>query len=198
MKTAHLPALCLMALGLPAASTALAQPAKMQPGLWEQSVTMKSASGQMEAQMAQMQQQMASMPPEQRKMVEDMVARQGVGMGAAGKPHTVRLCISPEQAERQDVAQHDGNCKQELLQRSGSTLRYRFACTGENAATGEGEYTLASPTSYSGKASVLMQVKGKPEKMDMTTNGRWVSADCGTIKPRTGTAAGSGATTTPK
>lgn len=188
MKPSPLSALCPLALGLLAASASLAQPAKMQPGLWEQQVTMKSASGQMEAQMAQMQQQMASMPPEQRKMVEQMMARQGVGMGAAGQPHTVRLCITPEQAERQDVAQHDGNCKQELLQRSGSTLRYRFTCTGENAATGEGEYTLASPASYSGKASVVMQVKGKPEKMDMTAQGRWVSADCGAIKPRTGSA----------
>lgn len=189
MKTRHLIALCLLAQGPLAGSAAQAQPGRMQPGLWEQSVTMKSASGQMEAQMAQMQQQMASMPPEQRKMVEQMMARQGVGMGAAGQPHTVRLCITPEQAERQDVAQHDGNCKQELLQRSGNTLRYRFACTGEHPTSGEGEYTLASPTSYSGKASVLTQVKGKPEKMDMTTQGRWVSADCGAIKPRTSAAA---------
>lgn len=190
MKTSHLSALCLLALGLLAASASLAQPAaKMQPGLWEQSVTMKSASGQMEAQLAQMQQQMASMPPEQRKMVEEMMARQGTGMGPAGRAHTVRLCITAEQAERQDVAQHDGNCKQELLQRSGNTLRYRFACTGENAATGEGEYTLASPTSYSGKASVVMQGRGQPEKMDMSTTGRWVSADCGAVKPRASAAA---------
>jgi hypothetical protein len=160
----------------------LAQPARMQPGLWEQQVTMKSASGQMEAQMAQMQQQLASMPSEQRKMVEDMMARQGAGMG--GKPNTVRLCISPEQAERSEVAQHDGNCRQEVLQRNGSTLRYRFSCTGDHAASGEGEYTLASPTRYSGRSTVLMQVQGKPEKLDMTTSGRWVAADCGAIKPR--------------
>ena len=79
--------------------------------------------GQMDAQLAQMQQQLASMPPEPRKMVEDMMARQGAGMG--GKPNPVRLCNSPEQAERSEVAQHDGNCRQEVLHRSGSTLRCR-------------------------------------------------------------------------
>jgi hypothetical protein len=165
-----------------ACASSLAQPTKMQPGLWEQQVSMKSTSGQMEAQMAQMQQQLASMPPEQRRMLEDMMARQGAGMGA--KPNTVRLCISPEQAERSEVAQHDGHCRQEVLQRSGNTLRYRFSCTGDQPTSGEGEYTLASPTRYSGRSTVLMQVHGKPEKLDMTTNGRWVAADCGAIKPR--------------
>ncbi|HEV8689090.1 MAG TPA: DUF3617 domain-containing protein [Ideonella sp.] len=164
--------------------TALAQPMKLQPGLWEQTMTMKTASGEMEAKMAQMQQQMANMPPEQRKMVEDMMARQGVGMSGSGRNTTIRMCISAEQAERAEMPQHEGNCKQEMLERSGGTVRYKFSCTGEHPTSGEGEYTMTNPNSYSGKASVLTQVKGKPEKIDMTTNGRWVSADCGAIKPR--------------
>jgi hypothetical protein len=82
------------------------------------------------------------------------------------------------------MPQQDGNCKQEMLERSGGTVRYRFSCTGEHPTSGEGEYTMTNPSSYTGKASVLTQVKGKPEKIDMTTSGRWVSADCGSIKPR--------------
>jgi hypothetical protein len=169
------------------ASTLLAVPAsaqtafKLQPGLWEQSMTMKTASGEMEARMAQMQQQMASMPPEQRKMIEDMMAKQGVGMGA--RSNSVRVCVSAEQAARGDMPQHDGNCKQELLERTGTTVRYRFACTGERPTSGEGEYTMTSPTAYNGRASVVTQIKGKPEKIDMTQTGRWVGADCGTIQP---------------
>ena len=161
-----------------------AQPAKLQPGLWEQTMTMKTASGEMESKMAQMQQQLASMPPEQRKMVEDMMAKQGVGMGAAGRNTTIKMCVSPEQAERAEMPQQDGNCKQEMVERSGGTVRYRFSCTGEHPTSGEGEYTMTNASSYSGKATVLTQVKGKPEKIDMTTTGRWVSADCGNIKPR--------------
>lgn len=164
------------------AGPAAAQSAfKLQPGLWEQSMTMKTASGEMEAKMAQMQQQMASMPPEQRKMIEDMMAKQGVGMG--GRNNAIRMCISAEQAERGDMPQHDGNCKQEMLERTGTTIRYRFSCTGERPTSGEGEYTMTSPTAYSGRASVVSQVKGKPEKIDMTQAGRWISADCGAIKP---------------
>ena len=166
------------------ASFASAQ--SMKPGLWETTNKMQSSSGQMEQGMAQMQQQMANMPPEQRKMVEDMMAKQGMAMGAGRSP-TIKMCISPEQAERAELPQQEGNCKQEMLERSGSTMRYRFSCTGTPPTSGEGEYTLASPTSYSGRASVLMQVQGKPEKMDMTTTGRWVGADCGAIKPRAAT-----------
>jgi hypothetical protein len=154
---------------------------KLQPGLWEQTMTMKTASGEMEATMAQMQQQMASMPPEQRKMIEDMMAKQGVGMG--GRSNAIRLCVSAEQAERGDLPQHDGNCKQELLERTGSTMRYRFSCSGANPTSGEGEYTMTSPTAYNGRASVVTQVKGKPEKVDMTQTGHWIGADCGALKP---------------
>jgi TolA-binding protein len=168
------------------AAPAMAQPGKMQPGLWEHAMTMKSASGQMEAQMAQMQKELASMPPEQRKMVEDMMARQGVTMGggAGGRNTTIKMCITPEQAQRAEVPQQDGNCKQETVERSGNTVRYRFSCAGNPPTTGEGEYTMASPTSYTGRTTVLTQVQGKPEKMEMTQTGRWLAADCGSIKPR--------------
>lgn len=184
MKTVHaLAALATATLALPAA----AQPGKLQPGLWEHSMTMKSASGQMEAQMAQMQKELAGMPPDQRKMVEDMMAKQGVAMGggsAAGRNTTVKMCLSPEQAARADLPQQEGHCKQETVERSGSTVRYRFSCAGNPPTSGEGEYTLSSPTSYTGRTTVLTQVEGKPEKMEMTQSGRWLGADCGSIKPR--------------
>ena len=184
MKIPSAPVTLLALTALAAiAGPASAQLGKMQPGLWEQTMTMKSASGQMEAQMAQMQQQMANMPPEQRKMVEDMMAKQGVGM-AAGRSPTIKMCISPEQAERAELPPQDGNCKQEMVERSGSTMRYRFSCTGNPPTSGEGEYTLSSPTTYSGRTTVLTQVQGKPEKMEMTQTGRWLGADCGAIKPK--------------
>jgi hypothetical protein len=174
---------------LTTASTLLATPAvaqtafaKMQPGLWETTMTMKTASGEMEAKMAQMQQQMASMPPEQRKMIEDMMAKQGVGVG--GRGNTIKMCITAEQAARTEMpASQEGNCQQEVTQRSGNTVRYRFNCTGERPTSGEGEYTMTSPTAYNGRSTVLTQVKGQPEKIEMTHAGHWLGNDCGSIKP---------------
>ncbi len=169
----------LLAIATAAAAPALAQ--KVAPGLWEHQMTMKGA--RMDAAMAQMQQQMAAMPPEQRKMMEDMMARQGVGM-AAGKPNSVRVCITPEQAARDEMPQHDGRCKQQSMQRSGNVVRFKFVCTGEPPASGEGEFTLVSDKENKGRVTVNTTVKGQPERMEIEQAGKWISADCGAIKPR--------------
>ena len=51
--------------------------------------------------MAQMQQQMASMTPEQRKMMQDMMGKQGVGIGAGGPcGMSVKVCMTKEMVER--------------------------------------------------------------------------------------------------
>jgi hypothetical protein len=165
------------------ATTAHAQ--KLAPGLWENTSTMKmqAADGRSADAMAGMQQKLASMPPEQRKMVEEMMAKQGVGMGA--KPNTVRVCISPEQASRSDMPPDDGRCKREALERTGNTMRVRFTCDGPPAATGEGTYTLLSDKSYTSAMKVTTSGgKHGGGTMEMTGSARWVSADCGTLKPR--------------
>ncbi|MBE0547059.1 MAG: DUF3617 domain-containing protein [Rubrivivax sp.] len=155
---------------------------KLTPGLWEQSVTMKSQSGRMEQGMAQMQQQMAKLPPDQRKMMEQMMAGKGVGM-AVGQPNTVRICITPEQAARDEMPQHDGRCKQTAMERSGNKVRFKFSCTGDPPTSGEGEYTFESSKAHSGNVVINTAVQGQPERMEMQTRGRWIAADCGAIKP---------------
>lgn len=175
------PLLCIALTCL--AQGAMAQ--KMAPGLWENSVTMKTGSGQMESAMAQMQDQMAKMPPEQRKMLEDMMAKQGVGMaGGPGKATTLRVCISKEQAERAEVPQQQqGSCKQDIVARSGSTLKYKFTCT-EPPSSGEGEFSFQGDKAYIGTLKMTSTTKGQAERMEMQQAGKWLGADCGTLKPR--------------
>jgi hypothetical protein len=177
-------AIAIVLTGTLSALPAVAQ--KLVPGLWEHSVTMKTDSGRMEAGMARMQQQLAAMPPEKRKQVEAMMAGQGMGIGApgVGKPMVVKLCLTPEQAARDEMPQSDGQCKQVSQQRSGSTLRFKFACTGEKAATGEGEYTLDGDKAHHGRTVISTVAQGKPERMEMEHRARWLSADCGAVKPR--------------
>ncbi len=153
----------------------------IKPGLWEHSFTMKSQSGQMEKGMADMHKQLAEMPPAQRQQIEKMMAQQGVGMGA--QTNTTKVCISPEDAARLDLPQPGGHCKQEITQRSGSTMKFKFSCAGQHPTSGEGEITFTSPTAYSSKSVVNSTVQGKPERMTMDQTGKWLSADCGTIKP---------------
>lgn len=165
---------------------AAAAPA-IAPGLWENQVTMKTGSGQMEAAMAQMRERMASMPPEQRQRVEEMMKGRGGGAGmgiASGQPTTVQVCITPEQAAREDLPLHDGRCQVTSKERSGNVVRAKFACTGEHPATGSAEFTLVSDKQTRGTVVVDTVMRGQPEKLQIEQTGRWVGADCGSVKPR--------------
>lgn len=69
------------------------------------------------AAMKQMQDSLAKMPPDQRKMMQVMMAKQGIGMGAGGN------------------------------------------------------------------FTIVTQVEGKPERVQMSQTGKWLNADCGAIRP---------------
>ena len=166
-----------------AAGSAHAQ--KIRPGLWENTVSMKSGGGQMDAAMARMRDELARMPPEQRAQVEAMMARQGLGM-AAGQPNTLRSCVSPEMAARDMMDTGDGRCKSTGHSRTGNVVRFKFACQGEGnqpGGEGEGEFTLISDTENKGKVSITTSRQGQPLRMDIESASRWVAADCGAIKP---------------
>ncbi len=169
-----------------AAAPAAAQ--TMKPGLWEITNKMGGSGdtgAKMAAAQAEMQKQMAAMPPEQRKQMEKMMAQQGVNMapGAAGGGMAVRVCITKEMAARNETpAQNQGDCKQEQLQKSGNTTKFKFTCT-KPPSSGEGEVTMNSPESYTMKMKMTSQEKGKPEQMTMDAQGKFVSSDCGTVKP---------------
>ena len=147
----------LLALALTLASQgqaqaqAQAQSQKLAPGHWENTtrVNLASADGGSSDAMARIQKELASMPLAQRKMMEDMLAKQGVAMGA--QPNSVRM---------------------------------KFSCQGPPLISGEGEYTFSSDKAYSGRMTVTSSAKGQAASMDMETTGRWISADCGALKPR--------------
>ena len=172
-------------------TTGAAQAQKVAPGLWENTVTMRSGSGQMEMAMAQMREQMAKMTPEQRKQMEAMMASRGAGAGAgagiaSGQPTTVKVCITPEQAASDDFGRHDGNCSTTSKERKGNTVHIKFACTGERKTTGEGEFTISSDKAHRGHMVMDTVMKGQPERLELDTVGRWLSTDCGAVKPRSG------------
>jgi len=176
--TAHLVCSSLLLLG---ATGAFAQSTK--PGLWEIQ-TRVGGNPQIDQAMAQMQQQMASMPPAQRKMMEDMMAQQGVNIGA-GKDGgmAVKVCITPEMAARQELpTQTEGDCKTQLGARTGNTMKVSFICTNP-PSSGEGTYTFRGDTGYDMAMRVKTVDEGKPMNATMDGTGRWLSADCGKVRP---------------
>jgi len=157
------------------------QEVNIRPGLWEHTFTVKSQSGEMEETMRQMQQKMAAMPSEQRKMMEQMMAAQGVEIGP--RETTVKVCITEEDSRRDYVPQKE-KCRQKVVERTSNTIRIEFDCPGDPPTSGESEITLLGPNAYTGKTTINTMVDGRPERMDMTQAGKWLSEDCGNIKPR--------------
>jgi hypothetical protein len=181
----RLPALRVAAalpLALAATGAAHAQ-THLTPGLWESQVTMKSDNAQMDSAMAKMKEQLASMPPDKRAMVEQMMASRG--MGAGGTANSFRICMTKEQAERDSVPQHDANCSQQDVTRSGNTMKYKFTCESRQGhpVSGAGEFTVNGPTAYTGHTVTTMTVQGKPTQMTADVTGKWLGADCGDVKP---------------
>ena len=171
-----LAAATLAAACLPAGAQAL------KPGLWEISNKMKG-NAEMDQAMAEAQKQMAAMPPEQRKQMEAMMAQRGMQMAtpAAGGGMRVRMCMTKEMAERNDVPMQDG-CTMTKQQRSGNTMKMAFSCTNP-PSSGEGEFTFMGSDAYRSRMVVKTMAQGKPETVEMEGNGKWLAADCGNIKP---------------
>jgi hypothetical protein len=177
MNPNHVLAAVLAAFSCAAAAQSL------KPGLWEINQKMEMGGAQ-DPGMAQMQQQMANMPPEQRKMMEAAMAKQGVkvGPGGAGGGMSIQMCMTKEMAERNDVPAQRGDCKTTQQSRNGNTMKMAFTCSNP-PSSGEGLVTFASPEAYTMKMAITTQAQGKPEKMNMDASGKWLKPDCGNIKP---------------
>ena len=175
----------LAAVATAAASAVLPAGAQsLKPGLWAVTNRMQGGSGQMQDAMAEMQKQLASMPPEQRKMMEEQMAKSGVKMGSAGPAGgmSVKICMTREMVEKNEVPGQQGDCKTTSQGRSGNTMKMAFTCTNP-PSSGEGQVTYNGSEGYTSRTTMSTQVQGKPEKMTMEGSGKWLGADCGTTKP---------------
>lgn len=170
-------------LGVLLLAAQIANAQNLKPGLWEINNKMQSGSGQLEKGMAEMQKQMAAMPPEQRKMMQDMMAKQGVARGAGGPGNILaKICMTQDMIERNELPSQQGDCKSSTSPRSGNTMKMAFTCT-QPPSSGEGTVTFVSPEAYTMKMVMKSTVQGKPETMTMDGGGKWLSADCGAVKP---------------
>lgn len=154
----------------------------LKPGLWEINNKMTSNSGEMEKALAEAQKQLASLPPDQRKMMDGMMAKQGVGMGAGLGATAVKICMTQEMVQRNEVAAQQGDCKHTSSPRSGNTMKFSFVCA-QPPSSGEGQVTFISPEAYTMKMTLNTTAQGKPEKMTMDASAKFLSTECGNIKP---------------
>lgn len=148
---------------------------ELQPGLWEISSQNIQVDGQDLPGMQQMLEQLKNLPPEQRQMMEQMMAQQGVSLGDQG----IRICISAEQLADQAFTMPDlaAGCTHEIVERSAQQWRFTYNCPD-----GEGE----GLTRFIGDKAFVSQVQGTQngQRSSMESQGRWISTDCGGVAPQ--------------
>ncbi len=138
----------------------------------------------MNSAMAEAQKHMDAMPAAQRQQMEAMMAKQGINisMGKPGGGMSIKVCLTKEMIDRNEVTHQEGHCKQTSSQKSGNSLKFTVVCT-EPPATGEGQVTFVSPEAYASKMTITSSHNGKPQTVVMESSGKYLSGDCGAVKP---------------
>ncbi|MGZ5198590.1 MAG: DUF3617 domain-containing protein [Telluria sp.] len=154
---------------------------QLKPGLWEMSNHVADSTGRMDSAMAEMQKQLAQMPPDQRKMMEQMMAKHGVQLSSAdGGAMLAKMCLTPEMVKNNELPmRQQGNCTHQRSPVSGGKMKFSFSCS-DPKTSGEGEITFHGDSSYTMKARVA---QGGGDMMTVDSSARWLGADCGDVKP---------------
>ncbi|NHZ41992.1 DUF3617 domain-containing protein [Massilia aquatica] len=178
----RLSALALVSAAAMAITPAFAQ--TMKPGLWESTAKTTFADPATNKAMIDAQKQMTKLPAAQRKEMEKAMNKPGgpvMTMNADGG-FTVKNCVSQKQIDAgANMGVDDGNCKYKQGANVGGTQTYSFACANP-VSSGEGK-TVYQGNDYTSVMKTTTTTNGKKEVMTTESKGKWLGADCGTIKP---------------
>ncbi len=178
----HRTGLCsLITLGalLAAAPAAYAQTkSPMKPGLWEMHVE-RMQNGQKAPDPAdRMQERMKSMPPEKRKQFEDMMKRQGISTDDHG---AMKVCYSKKMVDSAGLADQ-GGCKTSFSNRTSTNWKWHSSCPALGYE-GDGEATFSNSDNFVVKSTGVSTAGGKSQSSSSVRTGKWLSTDCGDLKP---------------
>ena len=156
-----------------------------KPGLWESITTTIIEQGPPPNLPG-----LAKMPPEERQKLQKSLSPQ------SAKPTTssMRQCVTQEMIERWDTfatGGSDANCRRTVVDQSSQRIRTTMVC-GDGRSTGEAEFSAAGPDRIIGKMTMRTKTDRGETKLDLQVEARWISSDCGALKPGERTRAGGG------
>lgn len=144
---------------------------QMKPGLWEMS--MKSDAFKA----------MPKMSPQQMEQMRKM----GVNVPQMQDGAMVsKVCITKEMAEREQppMGRNEAGCQSKNFQRSGNAYSGDIVCDGAlMKGTGKVKGTFASDSGFTSVYDFKGTAHGQPMNHHSETSGKWLAADCGSVKP---------------
>jgi hypothetical protein len=172
MRNAASAASSMLMLCLLSASAAVSAAGQMKPGLWE--MTMKSDAMK----------NMPKIPPEQMEQMRKM----GIAMPQMQDGGIVqKVCITKEMAERDGTPEmhtSDAGCEPKNFSSAGNSYSGNIICNGPTLK-GEGKVkgTFSGNQSFSSTYEFKGTAEGQPVNQRSENSGKWLSADCGSVKP---------------
>jgi hypothetical protein len=176
LKSRFILPVTILALVVPA--LAVAGPVPLKPGLWEIQMKIKKDGKEIDPQ-AQFEASLAKLPPDQRKQVEAMMAKSGVG-GLTGKG--MKVCYTKEMFAKPENFGKDprGQCSTTLNTQTSTKISMSFKC--KDGSAGTGEWNMPTSTTYNGHMKFTRKAG---EVSEFAQTGSFLGADCGTVKPMT-------------
>jgi hypothetical protein len=169
MKNVSVAVLSMSLMGLSAGVVAAEN---IKPGLWEMTVKSDAMKS------------MPKIPPEQMEKMKQM----GIHVPSMENGSmTTQVCISKAMAERDrppEMDRKESGCQSKNFQRSGSDYSGDIVCDGpdlkgQGKVAGHFDGSEKFTSTYDFKGAV----RGKPVSQHHESSGKWLSADCGDVKP---------------
>ena len=140
---------------------------KIKPGLWE--VEMEGMD--------------VGLPPEQAEAMK----KAGIDMSKMFKAMKPQVCITEEQAkmDRPPPDKNNKDCKMDSWDHSGKKMKGHMTCDGDFKGTMDFSGDIKSDKEYTTEMKMDGTSHVRPANMTMKSTNRWLSDDCGKVKPYT-------------
>lgn len=147
----------------------------LKPGLWKTEMKITQDGKEFDP-MSKLKEAMKDMPAERRKQMMRAMEQSGVSVK---KPGETRLCYTKEMIENARFGVHeDKNCRTETSKKSKDKIVSKFSC--EDGSKGTMVMKIKNKKAYTGQME-MTDAQGK--KSELKYEARFVSADCGSVKP---------------
>jgi hypothetical protein len=159
------------------------RPFDAKPGLWETTSTMEMQGMPAMPAMPQIPpEQLAKMSPQQRAQVEAMM-KAGAGAGAP-RTTTSKSCLTKESLKQALTMSQNENCTHKVIASSSSMQTIHMECT-QGKVTSGGDLMIERIDAEHARGNMAMKSAGGDQavNMKMTFTTKWISSDCGDVKP---------------
>jgi len=159
------------------------KPVDIKPGLWENTTVTQISGLTMPAMPQLTPDQLAKLPPATRDMMK--------GGPGAPQTNTMKVCITREQLSKPLLSRQDKSCTNKLVSSTSNTQQIHVECVRGNT-TSAGDLSLERVDSEHLKGDMTMKTAGDSSTkgsvgqnmtIKMSFNNKWLSSDCGDVKP---------------